>query len=161
MSTARKPLSSIPGADDITRVELANGIIVLARENPNSQAVTLRGYLLAGSLYDSDEKLGLADFTASALMRGTAKREFQAIYESLESIGASIGFSSGTHTAGFGGRSLSEDLPLLLDLVKESLYFPAFPSGQVEKLRAQMLTGLALRAQDTRDMASLSFDELV
>jgi len=161
MSAARKPLSSIPGADDITRVELSNGIIVLARENPNSQAVTLRGYLLAGSLYDSDEKLGLADFTASALMRGTAKREFQAIYDSLESIGAGLGFSSGTHTAGFGGRSLSEDLPLLLDLVKESLYFPAFPSGQVEKLRAQMLTGLALRAQDTRDMASLSFDELV
>ena len=34
------PLSSVPGADDITRVELKNGIVVLARENPNSQAVT-------------------------------------------------------------------------------------------------------------------------
>lgn len=155
------PLSSIPGADDITRVELANGIVVLARENPNSQAVTLRGYLMAGSLFDPEEKLGLADFVASALMRGTAKREFQAIYDSLESVGASFGFSGGTHTAGFGGRSLAEDLPLLLDLLNEGLRHPTFPTAQVEKLRAQLLTGLALRAQDTRDMASMIFDELV
>ena len=155
------PLSSIPGADDITRVELTNGIVMLARENPNSQAVTLRGYLIAGSLFDPDDKLGLADFVASALMRGTAKREFQAIYDSLESVGASFGFSGGTHTAGFGGRSLAEDLPLLLDLLNEGLRHPVFPSPQVEKLRAQLLTGLALRAQDTRDMASLIFDELV
>lgn len=155
------PLSSVPGADDITRVELKNGIVVLARENPNSQAVTLRGYLPAGSLFDSDEKLGLADFVASALMRGTAKREFQAIYDSLESVGASFGFSGGTHTAGFGGRSLAEDLPLLLDLLNEGLRHPIFPKSQVQKLRAQLLTGLAMRAQDTRDMASLFFDELV
>jgi zinc protease len=38
---------------------------------------------------------------------------------------------------------------------------PTFPADQVEKLRAQMLTGLAIRAQDTSDMASLTFDELL
>ena len=161
MNANKKNHSSIPGPDDITRINLANGIVVLARANPNSQAVTLRGYLPAGGLFDPDQKLGLADFTASALMRGTAKRDFYAIHDSLESIGASLGFNSGTHTAGFGGRSLAEDLGLLLDLAKESLYFPTFPAQQVEKLRAQLLTGLALRAQDTRDMASLLFDELV
>jgi zinc protease len=153
--------SSIPGEDDITRVVLKNGIVVLARENPNSQAVTLRGYYPAGSLFDTDAKLGLADFVADALMRGTAKREFQAIYDSLESVGAGFGFSSGTHNASFGGKSLAEDLPLLLELLSEGLRSPTFPDGQVEKLRAQLLTGLALRAQDTRDMASLYFDEMV
>ncbi|MGH2581557.1 MAG: M16 family metallopeptidase [Anaerolineales bacterium] len=153
--------TSIPGSDDTTRVVLDNGIVVLARENPNSQSVTIRGYLSAGSLLESDEKLGLADFVAAALMRGTEKREFRAIYDSLESIGASFGFSGGTHTTGFGGRSLAEDLPLLLDLLNEGLRAPTFPANQVERLRAQLLTGLALRAQDTRDMAAMKFDELV
>ena len=92
------PRSSIPGADDITRVELANGIVVLARENANSKAVTLRALVHAGGLNDPGDKLGLADFTASTLMRGTAQRDFQHIYDSLESIGASFGFNSGTHT---------------------------------------------------------------
>lgn len=155
------PHSSIPGSDDITRVELDNGIVVLARQNSNSKAVTLRGLVPVGGLQDPDEKLGLADFTASMLMRGTAARDFQVIYDSLESIGASFGFNSGTHTTGFGGRSLAEDFGLLLELARESLLTPTFPAEHVEKVRAQLLTGLALRAQDTRDMASLTFDELV
>lgn len=152
---------SLPGADDIHRVVLPNGIIVLARSNFNSPSVVISGYLHAGSLLDPDEKLGLADFTSSALMRGTQTREFQQLYDELESVGASFGYNSGTHYAGFGGRSLVEDLPLLLDVMADTLQNPAFPADQVEKLRAQMLTGLAIRAEDTSDMASLTFDELL
>jgi zinc protease len=154
-------LHSLPGADDIHRVELSNGIVVLARANFNSPSVVISAYLHAGGLLDPDEKLGLADFVSSALMRGTHRRDFQKIYDELESVGASFGYNSGTHYAGFGGRSLVEDLPLLLDVMADTLQNPTFPTDQVEKLRAQMLTGLAIRAQDTSDMASLTFDELL
>ena len=152
---------SLPGSDDITRQELSNGIVVLSRANFNSPSVVVSGYLPAGSLFDSDEKLGLADFTAQALMRGTIRRPFQEIYDALESAGASLGFSGGTHTIGFGGRALSEDLDLLLELLAEALRQPTFPPEQVERLRAQLLTGLAIRAQDTGEMASLAFDQIV
>jgi zinc protease len=152
---------SLPGADDILRVELPNGIVVLARANFNSPSVVISAYLHAGGLLDPDEKLGLADFVSSALMRGTHRRSFQQLYDELESVGASFGYNSGTHFTGFGGRSLVEDLPLLLDVMADTLQTPTFPVDQVEKLRAQMLTGLAIRAQDTSDMASLTFDELL
>jgi zinc protease len=142
-------------------VELRNGIVLLARQNRHSLSVTLRGYLQVGSLVDPDPQLGLADFTASALMRGTQERDFASIYESLESIGASLGFNGGTHTTSFGGRALAADLGLLLVLLAESIRQPTFPEVQIEKLRAQLLTGLALRSQDTRDMAALAFDEMV
>ena len=154
-------IHSLPGADDIHRVQLSNGIVVLARANFNSPSVVINGYLHAGGLLDPDEKLGLADFTSSALMRGTQTRDFQKLYDELESVGASFGYNSGTHYAGFGGRSLVEDLPLLLDVMADTLQNPTFPEDQVEKLRAQMLTGLAIRAQDTSDMASLLFDQLL
>jgi zinc protease len=134
---------------------------VLARANFNSPSVVISGYLHAGGLLDSDEKLGLADFTSSVLMRGTQTRDFQKLYDELESVGASFGYNSGTHYTGFGGRSLVEDLPLLLDVMADTLQNPTFPKDQVEKLRAQMLTSLAIRAQDTSDMASLTFDELL
>ncbi|MDH5506852.1 MAG: insulinase family protein [Anaerolineae bacterium] len=154
-------LASIPGPDDITRVELANGIIVLARANFNSPSIALSGRLASGSLFDPDEKLGLSDFTAASLMRGTASHDFQQTYDALESAGASLGFSGGTHTTGFGGKSLAEDLDLLLELLAGSLRQPTFPTDQVERLRSQMLTGLAMRAQSTGDMASLTFDQIV
>jgi len=152
---------SVPGPDDITRVELDNGITILARSNFNSPSVNVGGYLPAGGLFEPDDKLGLADFTAAALMRGTAKRDFQAIYDSLESVGATMGFNGATHTTGFGGKALAEDLPLLMKILSETLIEPAFPGQQVMRLRAQLLTGLAIRAQDTRAMASLTFDQVV
>ena len=152
---------ALPGRDDITRFELPNGIVILTRANFDSPSVVLTGYLPAGSLFDPDEKLGLADFTASSLMRGTARRDFQQIYDALETVGASLGFGGGTHNAEFSGRALAEDLDLLLELLADALRQPVFPQEQISRLRAQMLTGLAIRDQDTGEVASLAFDQIL
>jgi zinc protease len=152
---------SLPSSADTTRVTLPNGITILARANNNSPSIAISGYLETGSLFDPDEKLGLADFCSLALMRGTGKRNFQQLFDTLESVGASFGFSGGTHTTGFGGKALAEDLELLIDILAETLFEPAFPPDQVERLRTQILTQLAIRAQDTGEMASLVFDEIV
>jgi zinc protease len=154
-------LHSLPGPDDITRVRLPNGILILTRSNFNSPSVVIQGYLPAGGLLDPPEKLGLGDFTALALTRGTQQHSFQQIFNALESVGAGLGVDGGTHTAGFSGRALVEDLDLLLGMLSEVLRQPTFPAEQVERLRAQLLTGLTIRAQDTAEMASLTFDQLV
>jgi zinc protease len=153
--------NSLPGPKDVFRAVLPNGITVLARSNFNSPSISVSGYLPACAIFESDEKLGLADFVSTALMRGTQTRTFDSIYNELESVGASMGFDSGVHNTSFGGRSLVEDLPLLLSLLSESLRTPTFPVQEVEKLRAQLLTGLNIRAQDTGDMAAMKFDQLL
>ena len=153
--------TSIPGPDDIKRAVLPNGITVLARANFNSPSVVISGYLHAGSLSEEEGKAGLAGFTASALMRGTEMHDFQALYNELESVGASLGYNGGTHTTGFGGKALAEDLELLLNLLSETLRQPIFSHQQIERLRTQLLTSLAIRAQDTREMAQLTFDQVV
>lgn len=154
-------LHSLPGPDDVYREVLPNGITILTRSNFNSPSVVVSGYFGAGSLYDPDDKLGLAEYTSYSLMRGTKAHTFDQIYNELESVGASLGFSSGVHTSGFNGRSLAEDLPLLLRLLSDALTAPAFPKTEMEKLRAQLLTGLAIRNQDTSDMASMIFDQIL
>ncbi len=151
---------SLPGPGNITRAQLPNGIVVLARSNFNSPSVVVSGYLMCGSLFDPLEKLGLADFTASALMRGTHNRSFQEIYEALESAGANLSIEGSTHSTGFGSKALSEDLGLLLQLLSEALRQPSFPEEQVERLRTQIMTRLAIRAQDTGEMAAQAFDSL-
>jgi len=140
---------------------LPNEIIVLHRANPNSLSVVVTGYLSAGSIFDANDKLGLAGFTALALMRGTTEHDFQQIYDALESNGASFGIDGGTHSTGFFGNALAEDLDLLVGTLAEVVRKPVFPTDQVERLRAQLLTGLAIRAQDTSERATLAFDEMV
>jgi zinc protease len=153
--------NSLPGPDDIYREVFQNGITVLTRSNFNSPSIVVAGYFEAGALFDPDEKLGLAEYTTSALMRGTKQHTFDEVYNALESVGASLGFNTGVHKSGFHGRSLAEDLPLLLDLLSEALTAPVFPKAEMEKLRAQLLTGLAIRAEDTSDMASMVFDNIL
>jgi zinc protease len=152
---------SLPGPETIHREVLSNGITVLARENFSSPSVTISGYVRTGSLLDTDTKLGLADFTTSALMRGTRRHTFDALYNELESAGANLGFDAGITTTGFHAHALAEDLPLVVRLLSESLREPTFPTTEVEKLRHNLLTGLAIRAQDTADMADLAFDGML
>jgi len=152
---------SLPGPEDISRFELPNGITLLCRKNSASSSVVLSGYLMAGSQFEPRQKAGLAYLTSVMLMRGTQARTFQQIYDALESAGASLGFGASVHNVSFSGRALAEDLPLLLTLMSESLFTPTFPADQLERLRAQMMTGYAIRAQDTEELASMRFDELL
>jgi zinc protease len=150
----------VPGPEDIVRSELDNGIRLLLRENHASPSVVVAGYVVAGSADENREQAGLAAFTASALLRGTPKRSFESIYDELESVGANASIRGGVHSTGFGGKSLAEDLPLVLDVLADALRNPAFPEAEVEKLRGQILTDLHERAHDTQRMARLGFNEL-
>jgi zinc protease len=151
---------AIPGPKQIERHVLPNGIVVLVRENHASPSVVITGYLRVGAYDESPEKAGLADFTADALMRGTANRSFDDIYETLESVGANLGISGGTHATGFGAKCLTEDIALVFDILADVLREPSFPPEEVEKLRGEILADLAERAHDTRRMANLAFYEL-
>jgi zinc protease len=154
-------IEALPGPDDITRRELPNGIVVLVRENHFAPSVVITGSLDAGSLLEPLELNGLASFTASMLMRGTETRNFGMIYEMLEGNGASLSFSGGRHTVGFSGKSLAEDLPMLIDLLADGLRRPAFPTEHVERVRGQLVTGFKVRQQDTRYMSGRMFRELL
>jgi zinc protease len=153
--------ASLPSSETITRVELPNGIIVLAYENFSSPAVVIGGSLWAGALSEPSEQAGLASFTAGMLMRGTKSHTFTQINEALESVGAQLGFRAGVHTVGFGGKALAEDLDLLLEFLAGSLRHPTFPVEEVDKLQGQIYTALQRRAHDTRRMAQLTFDALL
>ncbi|MEX0788653.1 MAG: pitrilysin family protein [Anaerolineales bacterium] len=159
----RKPLlnpASLPGPDDIHRRELPNGIVVLARENRSSPSVVVMGSLRANGLAEDRARAGLAGLTASGLMRGTGRRSFQEIYESIEAIGASLGVSAGKVGTALHGKSLAEDLRLLLELLDEVLRHPTFPEDSIAQLRHEKLTGLAIRDDDTGARADLVFDEI-
>lgn len=153
--------SLLPSQETVTRIELPNGITVLAYENFSSPAVVVGGYLWAGALSETAEQAGLASFTANMLMRGTETRTFGQINEALESTGAQLSFRSAVHTVGFGGKALAEDLDLLLSVLADSLQHPTFPSEEAHKLQGQILTALQRRAYDTRRMARLAFDALL
>jgi zinc protease len=152
---------ALPGPESIRRWELENGITLLARENFASPSVVISGFLPIGSLLDNEQHAGCAHLAAQGLIRGTAHRSAQAIFEAVESIGARLTFSAGVHSTSFLVKGLVDDLELLLAMLAEVLDSATFPKVEIERLKAQQLTALAIRAQDTSAQAQLAFDELV
>ncbi|MGD2252233.1 MAG: pitrilysin family protein [Anaerolineales bacterium] len=152
--------SSLPGPNDVRRHELPNGVVVLARENFASSSFVISGYLPAGSISEGKEQAGLAAMTALALTRGTKQHAFQEIYESVESLGASLSLGAGKHSTSFFIKGLAEDLDTLLALLVEVLRHPSFPKAQIERLRSERLTGLAIRDQATGARAQMAFHDL-
>ena len=160
-ATGRRTSSaSLPGSDDVLRETLPNGITVLIRENFVSPAVVINGYINAGALDEPAELRGLAGFTGDVMQRATEKRDFQQLYEDVESIGATFGLSTATTTSSFGAKGLAGNLTVLLDVLSDILRHPSFPERQVEKARAEILTDLQERSHDTRRMATRRFYEL-
>jgi zinc protease len=151
--------ASFPGPEQIRQHHFANGLTLLLYENFTAESVSLEGVVRAGALAEGREQAGLAAFTADCLMRGTASRSFEQIYDELESVGASLGFSGGRHLTGFSGDGLAEEFDLLLTLLADALRHPIFPAAQVEQVRGEILTGLQIRANDTGQMAGLAFYE--
>ncbi|MBI1878848.1 MAG: insulinase family protein [Chloroflexi bacterium] len=140
---------------------LSNGIALIVKENHHAQSVVVRGHLHGGSNLDGPERGGLASFTASVMRRGTSRRTFAEINETIESVGASVYVNSGRHLTGLGGKSLAEDFDLLVEIMTEILLTPTFPAEEVEKVRGQIISSLKEAEDSPRSMAGRYFREIL
>ena len=151
----------LPSSQTIVTGELSNGLRVWVYENFESQTVLVDGYAFGGSINEGPEEKGLANFLAIMLRRGTETRDYDALNEAAESVGAFFGFDAGRHSLGFNAHSLAEDFDLALELMAESLIAPAFPEDELEKTRSRLLTRLEERRHSTRAMASIAFNQQI
>ncbi len=150
-------MANYPNNATIDRQVLDNGIILLTYQNPYAKTIVLEGGIWTGAANETRQNAGISNMAASTLMRGTETRSFEEIYDQLESVGASLSYGSGYEITEFSAESLPEDFDHLLDLISDTLRNPTFPAEQVEQIRAEVLTRIAMRQNDTRSMASLNF----
>ena len=145
VSTAARPAS----APKPTRIVLPNGMVLIVQENHANKTVAMDGFVRAGSMYDPDGKYGTAEMTAAMLDRGTTTKSALQLALTLESVGANVGIGASTEQAGISGASLSQDFGLTLSTLADELRNPSFPPDQLERLRAQVLSGIEDARQDT------------
>lgn len=149
------------GPETVRREVLDNGAVVLAYRNSAAPSLVVMGNIKAGAALDPADKRGLASLTGDTLERGTARRTFQQLNEELDSVGASLHVGAGGHTAGFVGKALVEDADLLLDIMSDVMCNPTFPEEEVRKLRGETIADLREMDDDTRQVASQRFRELL
>jgi len=133
-------LASAGMAEHVNRKKI-DGIDVIGYPTAIKDVVTIMGSLPAGDALAAADHYNVAAATLAAMMldRGTTKEDRFAIAKRLESVGASLRFDAQDQALQIQARCLTEDLPLVIDLIAEQLRTPAFSQSEFDKARQQFI----------------------
>jgi zinc protease len=143
------------------RVVLSNGLTLLVYENHANPTVELHAALRAGSFLDSKEQRGVAQLTASMLMRGTQQHHKLEIAQSLEDVGADLEFHANRFLVEGEGHALSRDFDRLIATFAEVLREPSFPGEELEKLQQQTIGRIKRSQEQTHVRAYERLSQLI
>jgi zinc protease len=131
----------------VVEVKSASGLtawLVRDRLNPIiSMRVLVRN---GGSVLDPNGKEGLARFAAALFDEGAGDLDSQAYQRRLEDLSISLEFSAGSDHLSIALRTLRRNRAEAFRLLKLALTQPRFDAEPVQRIRAQLLAGLARRS---------------
>lgn len=144
-------------ADRIIEQTPIDGIRLLTMKTGVKDVVTITGSFLGGDQYSPQANMLIADLTAAMLDKGTKNKSKFEIADKLETVGASISFSSGQYHVRFSAKCLKADIPLVLSLLAEQLREPAFNKEDLKTLKTRLVANLKRDKEDTGKQAGGAF----
>jgi zinc protease len=136
---------------------LPDGMDVIVVEQHKQPVVTVSLAVQGGSSYEPADKVGLADMVAELLTKGTTTRTADQIAAQVEGAGGSIGSGTDNDFLRVGVSSLSENLPLALDIVADVVTHSTFPADELELARTRFLSSLQLELSQPASIADRVF----
>ncbi|MBT7872925.1 MAG: insulinase family protein, partial [Verrucomicrobia bacterium] len=130
---------------EIEKWEPGNGMRVLFKQDDRLPFVEIRSVFFGGVLEESNADSGITQLMSQGLLKGTADRSAAEIMEAIEAIGGSVEAYAGNNSFGLNIEVLNQDVKFGLDLLRETLRFPSFPSTEIERERQVQMAGI--RAQ--------------
>lgn len=130
---------------EIEKWEPGNGMRVLFKQDDRLPFVEIRSVFFGGVLEESNADSGITQLMSQGLLKGTADRSAGEIMEAIEAIGGSVEAYAGNNSFGLNIEVLNQDVKFGLDLLRETLRFPSFPSTEIERERQVQMAGI--RAQ--------------
>lgn len=134
---------------DFVDYKLDNGVTLIVVENHKTPRVSFRLFVDA-PLAAEEEHVGAADLTGQLLRSGTRNMSKAQIDEAVDFIGAQLTTSS----QGAFASGLSKHKDKLMGLLADVTQYPTFPEAEFDKVKKQMLSGLALEKDDAEAVAA-------
>jgi zinc protease len=113
-----------------------------------------------GSVQDPKDKSGTANMVASLMDEGAADLDSKTFHERLDRRAIELSYSAQRDHFRGSLRMLKDNRDEAFDLLRLSLTQPRFDSDDVERIRAQILSGLRRETTNPSSIASRKFLEL-
>jgi predicted Zn-dependent peptidase len=143
------------------RAQLSNGVTVVHAHLPGRALLAAQLILAGGGWTEPRDQAGVTVLTGRAMPEGTKQRDGVAFIEASERLGAEI-------HADASWESLSATLEVprskfgpALALMAEMAFEPAFPGGEVDRLRDERMNDLLQAWSDPRRRAERVFPETI
>jgi len=149
------PIDSVPALDfpDLQRTTLANGMQLTYAQRDAVPATYVTMSFDAGSAADPIDMRGLETLTLGLFDEGTATMSSQEIAEERERLGVSISVGGGDDRSSFTLSALSANLAPSLDLFSSVIREPAFNQGDLDRVKAQTITGIRSQMRSPQGIA--------
>src|SRR5439155_262965 len=144
----------------VARTELRNGMVVLIKETPGTNLITIHGYIKANTMYNNTHN-ELTHYITTILQQKTHQNSSQELTEHLNELNTSLVIRADMEIAGIDLRTLAKNAAKALHLLGDVLIHPTFPSDEIEKARGELLTSVRIGMQETRLMAERAFRRLL
>ena len=124
---------------NLRRTELPNGLIVLTERMDHLHSVAMGVWIKSGSRCESAEMNGISHFVEHMLFKGTKSRSAQRIAREMDSIGGNLDAFTSKETICFNVKSLSDHVPIALDVLTDMVLNPTFAPPDIERERGVIL----------------------
>jgi len=124
---------------NLRRTVLPNGLIVLTERMDHLRSVAMGAWITSGSRCEAAETNGISHFVEHMLFKGTRSRTAQNIAREMDSIGGNLDAFTGKETICFNVKSLSDHVPIALDVLSDLVLNPVFAVPDIEKERGVIL----------------------
>jgi zinc protease len=155
-------LAVVPARAEIAiqNVTSSGGVTAWLVEDRNIPFTALEIRFRGGTSLDLPGSRGAVNLMAATLEEGAGPLDAQGFAEARDGLAAGFRFSAGQDALGVSARFLTENRDAAIDLLRSALIEPRFDEDAVERVKGQILAGLASDAQDPATLAMRRFSEM-
>ncbi len=150
--------SGAASAIEIKELTSDGGINVWVVEEPAIPFVALEIRIRGGTSLDAPEKRGATNLMMALIEEGSGDMSAQEFQTKRESLAASFSFAAYDDTMSISARFLTENSDEALALLRQALTQPRFDQDAIDRVRAQVLSGIASDAKNPNRIAGAYFD---
>lgn len=142
---------------EIQEVTSPGGITAWLVEDHSIPFAALELRFRGGTSLDDPDKRGAVYLMSGLIEEGAGDMDARTYARELESLAASFTYNAGDDSVSVSARFLTENRDEVTDLLRTTLLEPRFDEDAVERVKAQILSGLRSDQTDPNDIAGRSF----
>lgn len=141
----------------IKEVTSPGGITAWLVEDHSIPFTALELRFRGGTSLDAPGKRGAIYLMSGLLEEGAGDLEAQDYAKALEALAASFSYDTGKDTTSISARFLSENRAQAIALLSDTIHRPRFDQAAIDRVKAQVLSGLRSDIKDPNDIAGKAF----